>query len=123
MQNANFFALTSFLLNFSPCRLNDEPWSDRPPISRGRARESSIGWICALSIELTAAIVMLDEEYEGDDDAVHCTMGRIGSHKVVLGCLPAGQIGTNSAAVVATAMRSKLSYSVCPCGGNRSGCS
>ena len=46
---------------------------------------------------------MLDEEFSSDDDVSSSyTLGRIGSHHVVIACLPPGQMGTNSAAVIAT---------------------
>jgi ankyrin repeat protein/nucleoside phosphorylase len=73
-----------------------------------RAEDFTVGWISALSVELTAATAMLDEEYEGSDDTTQYMLGRIGKHNVVIICLPAGHIGTSSAAVVATEMRSKF---------------
>lgn len=66
-------------------------------------REYTVGWICALPIELVAAEAMLDEKYK-DDSSSQYTLGRIGHHKVVMACLPAGLIGTNAAATVATKM-------------------
>lgn len=68
----------------------------------------TVGWVSALPIELAAAKVMLDQEYctEIDGSALY-TLGRIGDHNVVLGCLPAGQMGTNSAAVVGTSMKAR----------------
>lgn len=65
-----------------------------------------MGWICALPIELTAAIAILDERYEGNDDTSQYTFGRIGMHNIVVVCLPAGHIGTNNAAAVAMQMKS-----------------
>ncbi|KAF1924333.1 purine and uridine phosphorylase [Didymella exigua CBS 183.55] len=54
---------------------------------------------------------MLDEEYEdaahklsNNDQNVYC-LGSVAGHNVVIGCLPAGRIGTNSAAAVATQMQ------------------
>ncbi|KAF2463341.1 purine and uridine phosphorylase [Lindgomyces ingoldianus] len=69
----------------------------------------SVGWICALPLELTAAMVMFDDRHlslpQGlHDDNVY-TLGSIGKHNVVIACLPAGQMGTNSAATVAGQMR------------------
>ncbi|KAF2631053.1 hypothetical protein BU25DRAFT_301776, partial [Macroventuria anomochaeta] len=60
----------------------------------------TVGWICALPVELAAAQVMLDEEYLPHDDvsSTQYTLGRIGSHNVVLACLPAGQMGIGAAA-------------------------
>ncbi|RYP57870.1 hypothetical protein DL770_010563 [Monosporascus sp. CRB-9-2] len=70
----------------------------------------TIGWVCALSIELAAAQEMLDEEhgdldYDPNDTNIY-TLGRIGEHNVVIACLPEGQTGTNSAAAVAVQMQS-----------------
>ena len=69
-----------------------------------------MGWVCALPVELAAARVMLDEEYEALDhkanDTNIYTLGRISEHNVVIACLPAGHIGTNSAAAVAVRMQS-----------------
>ncbi|RYO89737.1 hypothetical protein DL764_008540 [Monosporascus ibericus] len=70
----------------------------------------TIGWVCALSLELAAAQEMLDEEHEDLDydanDTNIYTLGRIGEHNVVIACLPEGQTGTNSAAAVAVQMQS-----------------
>ncbi|KAJ3332285.1 hypothetical protein HDU93_009184, partial [Gonapodya sp. JEL0774] len=73
----------------------------------------TVGWICALDKELTAAQVLLDEEheplpYEDDGDDNVYTFGRMGEHNVVIACLPAGMMGTNSAAGVATKMKMKF---------------
>ncbi|KAK4184262.1 hypothetical protein QBC35DRAFT_506288 [Podospora australis] len=70
--------------------------------SRLRPEDYTIGWISALSIELTAAASMLSERHEQPPglESIY-TVGRIGNHNVVLACLPEGQMGTNSAATVA----------------------
>ncbi|KAK4067145.1 uncharacterized protein Triagg1_7873 [Trichoderma aggressivum f. europaeum] len=65
----------------------------------------SVGWICALSEERTAATAMLDERHDplpmsNPHDANSYTLGAVGKHNVVLVCLPEGEIGTNSAASV-----------------------
>ena len=69
----------------------------------------TVGWVCALPIELAAAQEMLDEEHEDleqdENDSNLYSLGLIGGHKVVLACLPAGQTGTNSAAAVAVQMK------------------
>ncbi len=71
----------------------------------------TVGWICALSLEMTAAVGMLDEFYDDPplqkDDRDHNTymLGRIGPHHIVIACLPAGGIGVTSAALVAAQMR------------------
>lgn len=70
----------------------------------------TVGWVCALPIELAAARRMLDEthqdSYRTPNDTNIYTLGRIGGHNVVVACLPYGQIGTNSAAAVAVQMKS-----------------
>lgn len=68
----------------------------------------TVGWVCALPKEQTAAIAMLDELHEDlprppKDDNTY-TLGRVGRHNVVIACLPMGMIGNNSAATVATRM-------------------
>ncbi|KAL6826777.1 ankyrin repeat-containing domain protein [Trichoderma sp. SZMC 28015] len=65
----------------------------------------TVGWICALSEELTAATAMLDEKHDplpisNPHDTNSYTFGAIGKHNVVVVCLPEGDIGTNSAASV-----------------------
>src|SRR5271156_2344069 len=79
---------------------------------RLRDEDYTVGWVCALPIELAAAAEMLDEEHQDlpqhDNDTNLYTLGRIGEHNVVIACLPAGQIGTNSAAAVAVQMKSKF---------------
>ena len=71
--------------------------------------EYTVGWICALDTELAAAQEMLDEEHEDlerdpHDDNLY-SLGSIAGHNVVIVCLPAGRIGNNPAAAVATQMR------------------
>jgi len=80
---------------------------------RPRVKDYTIGWICAVTIELIAAAEILDEEYEGepedlpwnDNDSNLYTFGRIGEHYVVIACLPEGVYGKGSAATVASQMR------------------
>jgi nucleoside phosphorylase len=76
-----------------------------------RNYEYTVGWICALPVELAAAQEMLDEEHEDPVQDEHdnnlYALGQIGGHNVVLACLPAGQTGTNSAAAVATQLKAK----------------
>lgn len=76
-----------------------------------RREDYTVGWVCALPVELAAAKAMLDDKHEDalrevghNDKNVYC-MGSIAGHNVVIGCLPAGQIGNNSAATVATQMQ------------------
>jgi nucleoside phosphorylase len=71
--------------------------------------EYKVGWVCALPVELAAALEMLDEEHEdlqgGDNDENLYSLGSIAGHNVVIVCLPAGRIGNNPAAAVAMQMR------------------
>lgn len=77
-----------------------------------RHEEYTVGWVCALPIELAAAQEMLDEEYKDLEQDEHdnnlYSLGRIGNHKVAIICLPAGLIGNNLAVAVATQMRAKF---------------
>ncbi|KAI0411065.1 hypothetical protein F5X98DRAFT_358030 [Xylaria grammica] len=69
----------------------------------------TIGWICALNTELTAARVFLDELHDqldnvpGSDNNSY-VLGRIGKHNVVIAVMPHWQYGTTNAAVVARDM-------------------
>ena len=68
-----------------------------------------VGWICAQNIELSAAMAMLDEEYEmmtGQDPHDHNSyvLGRIQKHNVVMACMPEGVDGLVPAANVAKDM-------------------
>ncbi|XP_014553834.1 hypothetical protein COCVIDRAFT_28984 [Bipolaris victoriae FI3] len=76
-----------------------------------RREDYTVGWVCALPVELAAAKAMLDERHAnancdvGDNDEnVYC-MGSVAGHNVVIVCLPAGHIGNNPAATVATQMQ------------------
>lgn len=70
----------------------------------------TVGWICALPIELAVAQVMLDEEHlpHNDIDSSQYTLGRISNHNVVLACLPAGQMGIGPVAFSAGQTMSKF---------------
>ncbi|GFF49002.1 hypothetical protein IFM58399_08447 [Aspergillus lentulus] len=72
----------------------------------------TVGWICALPRELAAARGMLDDEHESlyaaAADCNAYTLGRIGTHNVVLACLPVGEYGVVPAAV--TVMRMKATF-------------
>ncbi|KAL6854499.1 hypothetical protein J3F83DRAFT_754734 [Trichoderma novae-zelandiae] len=70
-------------------------------------REYTVGWICALPIELVAAESMLDQRYTNNSNGQY-TLGRIGFHNVVIACLPAGLMGTSAAAAVAAKMLSNF---------------
>ncbi|RYN39368.1 hypothetical protein AA0114_g11357 [Alternaria tenuissima] len=78
-----------------------------------RREDYTVGWVCALPVELAAAQEMLDEEHDTPQYDAHdtnlYTCGRVGEHNVVIACLPEGQMGTNSAAAVAVQMKSTFS--------------
>ncbi|KAF3231779.1 hypothetical protein TWF128_004494, partial [Orbilia oligospora] len=75
-----------------------------------KASDYSVGWVCAIPIELTAVLAILDETYPqldaADGDTNSYKFGRIGSHNVVISCLPAGRYGVTNAGIVAAHMRS-----------------
>jgi nucleoside phosphorylase len=79
---------------------------------RLEARDYTVGWICALPVELAAAQEMFDEVDEpivtDNLDPSLYSLGRIGVHNVVITCLPAGSTGTQSAATVAARMKSRF---------------
>jgi nucleoside phosphorylase len=82
------------------------------PQPRLTRKDYTVGWVCALPIELAAAQEMLDEEHQvlpqdANDSNIY-TLGRMGEHYVVIACLPAGQMGNNSAASVAVQMKSSF---------------
>jgi nucleoside phosphorylase len=79
---------------------------------RLQREEYTVGWVCALPVELAAAQEMLDEEHadlDRDDRDNHdenlYSLGSVAGHNAVIVCLPAGRIGNNPAAAVATQMR------------------
>lgn len=74
-------------------------------------KEYTIGWICALPTEQTAACLFLDQKHDqpdpdhiavGDNNAY--TLGVMAGHKVVIAVLPYGEYGTTTSATVATNM-------------------
>lgn len=72
----------------------------------------TVGWICALPLEMAAAKAMLDDIHAdlpvSPTDHNTYVLGSIGAHNVVVACLPAGVYGTTSAATVATQMLSSF---------------
>ncbi|KAJ0415332.1 hypothetical protein BJY00DRAFT_327145 [Aspergillus carlsbadensis] len=69
----------------------------------------TIAWICALPLEMAAAVAMLDQAHASvhisPSDTNTYRLGAIAAHNVVITCLPATQYGTNNAANVATNLR------------------
>ncbi|KAF2395926.1 purine and uridine phosphorylase, partial [Trichodelitschia bisporula] len=82
--------------------------TNREPVRQLRHEDYTIGWICALDIELAAAQEMLDEEHKrlprNASDTNSYTLGRIGEHNTVIVAL--GLTGTNSAASAVARMQS-----------------
>lgn len=68
----------------------------------------TVGWICALPLEMTAAKTMLDESHpklsQPSTDPNTYTLGKVCGHSVVIACLPSGVYGTTSAATVVAHM-------------------
>ncbi|KAI2885598.1 hypothetical protein CBS13152_7503 [Aspergillus niger] len=68
----------------------------------------TVAWICALPLELAAAKAMLDDVHpplpQPESDHNVYTLGQIGSHNVVVACLPGGVYGTISATGVVSHM-------------------
>ncbi|KAG9253568.1 nucleoside phosphorylase, partial [Emericellopsis atlantica] len=68
----------------------------------------SIGWICALPLELAASVGMFDETHQDLDlargDRNMYTLGEMAGHNIVMACLPAGSTGVTPAATVAANM-------------------
>jgi hypothetical protein len=59
-------------------------------------KEYTVGWICAISTEYTAAQAFLDEKHQPSEplspaDNNYYTVGNIGRHKVVIAVLPYGE--------------------------------
>jgi ankyrin repeat protein/nucleoside phosphorylase len=74
------------------------------------SEQYTVGVICALALEVTAVIAMLDEVYtdmieQDQNDHNSYRFGRLHHHKVAIATLGSGKDGTNSAAVVATDMK------------------
>lgn len=74
----------------------------RTPLSHD---DYTVGWICALPLEMAAAKLMLDAIHPSlplpSTDQNTYILGNIGEHNIVIACLPSGAYGTISAATVA----------------------
>ncbi|KAL0260711.1 hypothetical protein SLS55_004401 [Diplodia seriata] len=83
-------------------------------MKRLRSRDLyTVGWIAALSLELTAALSMLDEEHgapedfrQGPRDSNVYVWGKIAGHNIVVAFLKAGEYGLVSAATTASTLLS-----------------
>lgn len=71
-------------------------------------KEYTVGWVCALPKEQTAATAMLDQRHadlqKPPNDPNTYTLGSISKHNIVIACLPKGKIGNNAAAAFAAQM-------------------
>ncbi|KAF3067635.1 Ankyrin repeat domain-containing protein 50 [Trichoderma lentiforme] len=71
-------------------------------------RDYTIGWVCALRKEQTAATAMLDTIHDdlpnAPSDPNAYTLGSIGKHNIVIACLPEGRYGNNAATTTVTWM-------------------
>ncbi|CEL11030.1 hypothetical protein ASPCAL14137 [Aspergillus calidoustus] len=86
---------------FPPRRVNSEP-------RRKRHTDYTIGWICALPVEVAASKAMLDQYHpplpQGGNDHNVYTLGELYGHNIVIACLPSGVYGISSASTVAVQM-------------------
>ncbi|KAE8149064.1 purine and uridine phosphorylase [Aspergillus avenaceus] len=80
----------------------------KPRSTKLTYNDYTVGWVCALPKEQTAATVMLDRRHpdlpkrRGDHNIYTC--GSIGRHNIVIACLPKGKHGNNSIAALSTRM-------------------
>ncbi|PKX90602.1 Pfs domain protein [Aspergillus novofumigatus IBT 16806] len=74
--------------------------------------EYTVGWICALPLEMAAATVMLDEVHRtypsNHIDHNEYVLGHIGEHNIVVACLPSGEYGIAPATTVAMQLLSSF---------------
>jgi nucleoside phosphorylase len=70
----------------------------------------TVAWICALPLEATAAMFMLDELHDGEfpwrsgQESIY-TAGSLNGHNVVIACLPKGEYAIGAAARVVGQLR------------------
>ncbi|BCS23768.1 uncharacterized protein APUU_40212S [Aspergillus puulaauensis] len=71
----------------------------------------TLAWICALPLELAAAEAILDEHHSSPSapgTQSEYVLGKVSGHNFVVGCLPSGIYGTNSAAAAVTRLLSSF---------------
>jgi nucleoside phosphorylase len=77
-----------------------------------RHEKYTVGWICALPLEMAVAKATLDDIHNDlsvpPNDHNAYTLGRIGPHNIVIACLPSGVYGTISAATMAAQLLSSF---------------
>lgn len=90
-------------------RLPDRLFASAPAPTKLSHDDYTVGWICALSLEMAAATAMLDSKHDTlpkvKNDINTYTLGCMATHNVVIACLPSGGYGNNNAAAVASNMR------------------
>ncbi|KAF3937177.1 hypothetical protein ABW19_dt0201810 [Dactylella cylindrospora] len=87
--------------------------TERPPALHND--EYTVGWICALPLELGASCAVLDVvhaepifgDYQSQDENAY-VRGSIGGHNIVMACLPKGQYANVAAAIVARDMNASF---------------
>ncbi|PLN80386.1 nucleoside phosphorylase [Aspergillus taichungensis] len=93
-------------------KANFEIVSRRSPAVSLTYSDYTVGWICALPKELTAATAVLDQIHPGlskpPDDPNAYTLGSIGGHNIVIACLPNGKVASHSIAISVTQMTRTL---------------
>ncbi|ENH99093.1 hypothetical protein COCC4DRAFT_66736 [Bipolaris maydis ATCC 48331] len=86
----------------------------KTPTKTRTHNDYTVGWVCALPKEQTAAKAMLDQIHptlsKPPNDQNSYTLGSINKHNIVIACLPKGKYGNNSAATVATRMVSTFPF-------------
>ncbi|KAK8104793.1 ankyrin repeat-containing protein [Apiospora kogelbergensis] len=82
--------------------------TEKPVPPQKTHSDYTVGWVCALPKEQTAATAMLDQLHQDlpkpPKDSNAYTLGSIRGHNIVIACLPKGQYGVTSAAAVAIQM-------------------
>ncbi|KAI4864412.1 nucleoside phosphorylase domain-containing protein [Hypoxylon rubiginosum] len=86
---------------FDPLQISDDGCT---------CEDYTIGWICVLAKEQTAAMMMLDKRHpdiqKQSNDPNTYNLGSIGQHNVVIACLPLSLNGSNTVATIAVWMTS-----------------
>lgn len=85
---------TAPLLNVNQLSLN----TPAPEYSHA---DYKVGWMCAVNVEVSAAVLMLEKQHnyqpQHPKDNNCYILGHIGQHNIVIVCLPAGEYGNNAA--------------------------
>ncbi|RKL19264.1 hypothetical protein BFJ68_g3538 [Fusarium oxysporum] len=109
IRDANEATEIAMLAAESPSYGSDSPLSTLT-VSRDNvafdSKEYTVGWICAIPLEMDAARGMLDKIHprlsrRDHNDHNDYILGEIHGHKIVIACLPVGEYGSSSAASVA----------------------